>query len=668
MANPARGASTNLAAAQVKKAKARVAERTNARARQIARLRKPGGIGLADEPDRVAARLDRLSRYWARAPRPATAAEVPRGATGEVLATAFERGHAWGRPPKASLASAGVVLERVIGTPDFVGINYLETGIVASRAVGRVNVRDGAGHVTGYGTGSLIAPQVLLTNHHVLRDAEETAASAIEFDFEDGPDGQPRQSRLFGFSPERLFVTDEELDFSLVAVDGEPGALAQYGYNPLIEAEGKVIVGEFVTIVQHPKGERKQVALRENRVVDVVAHLLHYEADTEPGSSGSPVFNDQWEMVALHHASVKAPPQDKSDGFVNEGIRISRIVDRLRKQSLRGDGAALLDKVVQPGGDRPVGVQVPAPSGPPGLPGREKIEIDPDYAHRRGYEAEFLGGGQRSVPLPELSKKLAAKAAVRTDADRGDADRHVLRYHHFSVVMNKERRLAFLTAVNIDGALSLRLKRESDRWAFDPRIPATDQTGEPVYADSRLDRGHLVRRLDPSWGDSAAGAKLANDDTFHFTNCAPQYDDFNRHTTLWAGIEDYILDHADNEDFKVSVFSGPVFGDDDEEFRGVKLPKQFWKVVAMAKSPGLLSATAYLLSQADLLEKGLEEMLAAEEEFAFGAYRTFQVPLSEIEALTGLCFGALPGFDPLATDEAVRLEPRHLVHESQAIL
>ena len=57
-------------------------------------------------------------------------------------------------------------------------------------------------------------------------------------------------------------------------------------------------------IIQHPSGERKQLALRENQVVDVLDNFLHYRTDTSPGSSGSPVFNDQWEIVALHHSGV----------------------------------------------------------------------------------------------------------------------------------------------------------------------------------------------------------------------------------------------------------------------------------------------------------------------------------------------------------------------------
>ena len=215
--------------------------------------------------------------------------------------------------------------------------------------------------------------------------------------------------------------------------------------------------------------------------------------------------------------------------------------------------------------------------------------------------------------------------------------------------MSRARRLARLTAVNIDGAASVRVRREADRWSLDPRIAPEEQTGEAVYADNPLDRGHLVRRLDPAWGATAAVAKAANDDTFHFTNCTPQHRDFNQGRTLWAGLEDYVLEHADNLDMKVCVLTGPVLAADDDAYRGVRLPRQFWKVVAMVRTSGGLSATAYLLSQASLIA-GLEAAGA----FSYGAYRTFQVTVQRVEALTGLAFGALRDHDPLAGREATR--------------
>jgi endonuclease G, mitochondrial len=271
----------------------------------------------------------------------------------------------------------------------------------------------------------------------------------------------------------------------------------------------------------------------------------------------------------------------------------------------------------------------------------EAITIDPDYASRRGYDPDFLGGGPLSVPLPVLSEEQVALAAVNRLATA--EPRNVLPYHHFSVVLNRERALAFLTAVNIDGTTSMRLKRERDRWFMDPRVPVAEQTGEDAYRNNPLDRGHLVRRLDPAWGASREEAKRSNDDTFHFTNCTPQHEDFNQNQTTWAGLEDYILENADNRELKVSVFTGPVFAEDDDRFAGVQLPRQFWKVAVMVKESGELSATGYLLSQEELIS-GLE---VVREAFSYGAYKTYQVTLRRLEELTGLSFGSLVDADPL---------------------
>ena len=687
---------TEASAQQSEAAAKRVGRRTSERRDKIDAITS-GRLAAADEPVRVASRIDRLSRYYPGV-RPVSPAALA------------------ANDPKA-VAAADAVLERIINTPDFVDVRYLEAGTRASHAVGRVDIRDHAGRVIGFGTGSLVTSCLLLTNHHVLPDAETAAASEIEFNFEDGIDGQPLQPRLFPLDPTAFFLADEKLDFALVAVGASPGDLAEFGFNAAIRAQGKAIAGDFITIVQHPEGQKKQVALRDNRVVDVLDDFLHYEADTQPGSSGSPVFNDQWELVALHHASVPAPDHPELGKFVNEGIRVSQLLAFIGQQTYTDQQRALVADLVGSPGQVPAaspagsaagsagpsagsalapgsavvpgsavasgsigpvtGSAGPAPSGPgreaaaaspvtvtvplritigvgdqaPGVAvtagaADEAIAIDPAYADRPGYDPRFLGDGAAEAPLPALSDALVPLAAVNSMAT-GDP-RYVLPYHHFSVVLNKERRLAFYTAVNIDGASGMRLRREPDRWFFDPRVPQDQQTGEAVYQDNPLDRGHLVRRLDPAWGATAAAAKTANDDTFHFTNCTPQHHDFNAGRTLWAGLENYVLDNADNLKFRVNVFSGPVLAADDEQYRGVQLPRQFWKVVVMVKQGGELSATAYLLSQEELI-KGLE---VAPEAFSYGAYRTYQVPVRQIEGLTGLSFGSLADADPLAREEA----------------
>jgi endonuclease G len=233
---------------------------------------------------------------------------------------------------------------KIIGTEDFLGVSYLDSGVAAARAVGRVVIREG-GNIAGFGTGSLVSPSLLLTNNHVLPSAEVAEGSSIEFKFQDGMDGTPEDPITFELDPGRFFLTDEDLDFALVAVKATADELADFSFNRLTDDEDKDTVGTFVTIVQHPRGKKKQIALRENRVVEVLDDHLHYAADTEPGSSGSPVFDDTWHVVCLHHASVQSPDHKELGGFVNEGIRVKSLRAFITGQTFPAEQQALVDEV-----------------------------------------------------------------------------------------------------------------------------------------------------------------------------------------------------------------------------------------------------------------------------------------------------------------------------------
>jgi endonuclease G len=237
------------------------------------------------------------------------------------------------------------------------------------------------------------------------------------------------------------------------------------------------------------------------------------------------------------------------------------------------------------------------------------------------------------VPLPGLPDDCSD--AVEVDSDEKGIDRYRLDYTHYSVVLNGERKMAYFSAVNIDGRKSKRFSR-GDAWFLDPRVPNDVQCGTAVYANNDLDRGHLTRRLDPVWGPDSI-AHRADQDTFCFANACPQHKDLNQRE--WARLEDYVLENAQTYDLKVCVFTGPVFGSDDIKYRGVLLPKEFWKVVVIRRQDtDRLSATAYILSQADMIS-GFE--------FAYGRYKTYQVKVAKVASLTGLDFGPLVAADPL---------------------
>lgn len=212
-------------------------------------------------------------------------------------------------------------LEKIDQTPDFLPVRYLADGVLRARAVCRIVTP------VGLGTGFLVASGVVMTNNHVLGRAAEAEGSVAEFNYEDG-----QTAVVVKFQPKRLFLTDVDLDFTLVAADTagltgvEPIALSR---NPT-----GITRNERAAIIQHPAGRPKEVALHNSEVTRVKDTVLHYRTDTEPGASGSPVFNDRWQLVALHHAGWI----DADGRATNEGVRVSSIVARLEQLGFAGFG------------------------------------------------------------------------------------------------------------------------------------------------------------------------------------------------------------------------------------------------------------------------------------------------------------------------------------------
>jgi len=247
-------------------------------------------------------------------------------------------------------------------------------------------------------------------------------------------------------------------------------------------------------------------------------------------------------------------------------------------------------------------------------------------ASTEGYDDRFLG---IEIPLPQPADGRTAQA---------------LAYPRFTVLLDPERRLAAVTGVNIDGAALLDLPR-TGQWRLDPRVPADEQAGPAVYADNDLDRGHLVRRRDPGWG-TPAQARAAMAATFVYPNAAPQASGFNQSKELWLGLEDHVLEFADATDQRLAVFTAPVLADEDPAYRGIHIPRRFFKVAAWAV-PGAaapqLAAAGFVLDQSDLIDV-VQGALAVPP---LGAFRTFQAPIADIEALSGIDLGPLVDADVL---------------------
>lgn len=255
----------------------------------------------------------------------------------------------------------------------------------------------------------------------------------------------------------------------------------------------------------------------------------------------------------------------------------------------------------------------------------EKLEISlqpvtsgAEAASPGGYDASFLGD---RIDVPKLTASQKADAAKLGGT-------HVIPYTHFSLAQSTSRRFCYWVAWNIDGGRLRKISRNGIPFVLDPRLPSSCQVGNSLYAGNRLDRGHVARRADLVWG-TPAEAKKANIDSFFFTNITPQMDNFNQGNLggIWGRLEDAVFEEVDVEDLKISVFGGPVFRDDDREYQGIQIPREFFKVIAFRES-GALKARGFLLTQSlDQLE-----LLDLDE------FRVFQVTLAEIEERCGFKF------------------------------
>lgn len=268
-----------------------------------------------------------------------------------------------------------------------------------------------------------------------------------------------------------------------------------------------------------------------------------------------------------------------------------------------------------------------------------------------GYKSAFLLTGS-SISFPKLN------ATQKQDIVKFSGSKTRLDYIHYSAVLCKSRRLAYFTAVNIDGKNWQNNGRKGS-FKNDTRIKGDEQLGSSLYSakKSDFDKGHLVRREDPEWGEKQLSIN-AGINTFWYPNCAPQHKDLNQE--IWAELEANILHTgAAGEKLRCSVFTGPVLAESDGTFvtkvsnAEIKIPSLFWKIVVWPKSDGKTYAVGFLQSQEKFLLDGgiikkpvimnlarLKKLKNEDifEHLKFKDGKTYQVKIDEIEKLTGLKF------------------------------
>lgn len=217
----------------------------------------------------------------------------------------------------------GQTLEKILGKQStLVPVSFLEVGMRRARAVARIKGADGS-----LGTGFLVTGDLLVTNHHVITSRAAAAGATVQFNYQKTVDGRDAEMEELPLDPEVFFATSAADDCTIVKVTGEPSA--RWGAIELEPA--RIQADARVNIIQHPGGDQKQLSFFHNLVVFVGDGRVQYLTDTLPGSSGSPVFDKDWKLVALHHSGGWIlEPGTKEHFYRNEGIHVDRVIDVIR--------------------------------------------------------------------------------------------------------------------------------------------------------------------------------------------------------------------------------------------------------------------------------------------------------------------------------------------------
>jgi V8-like Glu-specific endopeptidase len=221
-------------------------------------------------------------------------------------------------------------LEKLTGVAStLLPISFLQMGIKMAKSVARVVITKPT-H-TEVGTGFLLPNNLFLTNNHVITDAAVAQSAVIQFDYEQTQAGLAVQPTPFQLDPANGFATSVPNDWTAVRVKGD----ANKNFGAIELKAASVEKNEFVNIIQHPGGQHKQIGMYHNMVTYSDNNIIQYLTDTEPGSSGSPVFNSQWQVVALHHSGgMLTEPGGKKTFLRNEGININVVIAGIKSNNL----------------------------------------------------------------------------------------------------------------------------------------------------------------------------------------------------------------------------------------------------------------------------------------------------------------------------------------------
>ncbi len=212
------------------------------------------------------------------------------------------------------------IKEKIIGENTLRHVLTLQLALTAARSVARLVTS------TSMGTGFLAGERLLMTNNHVIPDIETARTTDVEFNYQLLPDYMEDQVHPVRINVDGLFYTNATLDVTVVELTDIPTDT-----EPVRLTSRPIKVGNRVSIIQHPGGRHKRISMQNNFVAYADATVVQYTTATESGSSGSPVLDNDFNVIAIHHSGGMMPEPASGRRYLrNAGTPMSAVLRDLR--------------------------------------------------------------------------------------------------------------------------------------------------------------------------------------------------------------------------------------------------------------------------------------------------------------------------------------------------
>ena len=441
-----------------------------------------------------------------------------------------------------------------------------------------------------HATGVFINQNYILTVNHIIENKEAASNSIVIRDFDND------ESQEVKLLPEEFFFTDPVLDFTIIKCSFDAQASKNnQAFLSFSNAEPPLNTSLYSIFFN----SEKEMEVAQGKLLERSDLSIDYDLITGAGSSGAPIINEQNEIIGIHIGRIN--DSQATQAPTRRGIPIQTIKNRLLEQGLQLDN----------------------------------LEHSISIKEQEGYNPLFLSPDHQ-ITLPKISPQLSHLIAEVEGRDDG-----VLHYPHHSIVMNKERKMAFFSAAMVmEKNKSFNFSRSP--YKKDKRIKADYQFGNNFSSfKNNINRTALIKRTDVSWG-TAKKAQDASEAIYQYTNIVPQIGNLTR--TNWKNLEQNIQKRLELNNQKAIIIAGPIFYDEDPVYiaNSYQIPIAFWKVIYFKDQNGSIRRCCFLATQLEVL--GYREVnISAKDTHPlrssiFRDETLYQVDTKEIEAMTQLKF------------------------------